>query len=199
MTLHRVAVLLCLGLGGVEPGAPRTGAVRHAGRRDPAVRAGPAAGRPGRGGHRDRQRPAPERLGRLPAHGLGELLGQRLLRRGTPRVDPATGQIISGNTSNRSLSTSLSASVDLFTGFRRGAGDPGRPGEPGRGRSLVRGRPLPAGAHHHQPVPRRAGRGRQLVRVREASVRRAEEQLKIVGRQAPGRARPRGPTRCARW
>ena len=40
---------------------------------------------------------------------------------GTSRIDPVTGQLLSGNSSNRSLSTSLSASVDLFTGFRRGA------------------------------------------------------------------------------
>ena len=40
---------------------------------------------------------------------------------GEPRLDPVTGQITGGNTSNRSLSTGLSASLDLFTGFRRGA------------------------------------------------------------------------------
>jgi len=40
---------------------------------------------------------------------------------GASRIDPVTGQVLSGNTTNRSLNTSLSASVDLFTGFRRGA------------------------------------------------------------------------------
>ena len=40
---------------------------------------------------------------------------------GAPRVDPVTGQITGGNSSNRSISTGLSASIDLFTGFRRGA------------------------------------------------------------------------------
>ena len=40
---------------------------------------------------------------------------------GASRVDPVTGQLTSGNTTNRSLNTSISASVDLFTGFRRGA------------------------------------------------------------------------------
>src|SRR5688500_7773243 len=40
---------------------------------------------------------------------------------GASRIDPVTGQLTSGGSSNRSLSTSLSASVDLFTGFRRGA------------------------------------------------------------------------------
>jgi outer membrane protein TolC len=40
---------------------------------------------------------------------------------GASRIDPITGELTSGNTSNRSISTSLSANVDLFTGFRRGA------------------------------------------------------------------------------
>ena len=40
---------------------------------------------------------------------------------GASRIDPITGLVTIGNSTNRSLSTSLSASVDLFTGFRRGA------------------------------------------------------------------------------
>src|SRR5918993_5414286 len=40
---------------------------------------------------------------------------------GAARIDPVTGLLTTGNSTNRSLSTSLSASVDLFTGFRRGA------------------------------------------------------------------------------
>ena len=40
---------------------------------------------------------------------------------GASRIDPVTGQVLSGNTTNRSLNASLRASVDLFTGFRRGA------------------------------------------------------------------------------
>lgn len=40
---------------------------------------------------------------------------------GASRIDPVTGQLLSGNTTNRSLNASLRASVDLFTGFRRGA------------------------------------------------------------------------------
>lgn len=37
------------------------------------------------------------------------------------RPDPVTGQILSSGSSSTSLSTGLSASMDLFTGFRRGA------------------------------------------------------------------------------
>src|SRR5215212_7743784 len=40
---------------------------------------------------------------------------------GASRVDPITGELNSGNNSSRSVNTSLNASVDLFTGFRRGA------------------------------------------------------------------------------
>src|SRR3990172_2043911 len=40
---------------------------------------------------------------------------------GASRIDPGTGQLTSGHSTNRSVNTSLSASVDLFTGFRRGA------------------------------------------------------------------------------
>jgi outer membrane protein TolC len=37
------------------------------------------------------------------------------------RPDPVTGQILSSGTSSTSISTGISASMDLFTGFRRGA------------------------------------------------------------------------------
>ena len=40
---------------------------------------------------------------------------------GASRIDPITGQVLSGNSTNRSLNASLRASVDVFTGFRRGA------------------------------------------------------------------------------
>src|SRR5918998_325906 len=40
---------------------------------------------------------------------------------GASRIDPVTGLLTSGNSTNRSLNTTISASVDLFTGFRRRA------------------------------------------------------------------------------
>ena len=96
---------------------------------------------------------------------------------GTSRVDPVTGQLLSGNSSNRSLSTSLSASVDLFTGFRRGAeGRAARASQTAAEASFVDARFQQALETTNQFLNALAAR--QLLRVRESSVRRAEEQLK---------------------
>ena len=97
---------------------------------------------------------------------------------GDSRIDPVTGQLLSGNSSNRSLSTSLSASVDLFTGFRRGAEmGAARAGETAAAASLVDARFQQALTTTNQFFDALAAA--QLVRVRETSVRRAEEQLKV--------------------
>ena len=96
---------------------------------------------------------------------------------GPSRIDPATGQLLSGNTSNRSLSTSLSASVDLFTGFRRGAEmSAARAGQAAAEASFVDARFQQALTTTNQFLDALAAQ--QLVRVRETSVRRAEEQLR---------------------
>ncbi|MFL5404214.1 MAG: TolC family protein [Gemmatimonadales bacterium] len=96
---------------------------------------------------------------------------------GTSRIDPITGQLTSGNSSNRSISTSLSASLDLFTGFRRGADmRAARSGEDAANASLIDARFQQALTTTNQFLDALAAT--QLVRVREASVRRAEEQLK---------------------
>ena len=97
---------------------------------------------------------------------------------GTDRVDPVTGQIQTGNTTSRSLNTSLSGSIDLFTGFRRGAEmNAARAGERAADASLVDARYQQALTTTNQFFDALAAR--QLVGVREASVRRAEEQLKV--------------------
>jgi outer membrane protein len=97
---------------------------------------------------------------------------------GTSRIDPVTGQLTSGNSSNRSLSTSLSASVDLFTGFRRGADmRAARAGEQAADASLIDARFQQALITTNQFLDALAAA--QLLRVRETSVRRAEEQLKV--------------------
>jgi outer membrane protein len=97
---------------------------------------------------------------------------------GASRIDPVTGQLLSGNTTNRSLSTSLQASVDLFTGFRRGAQTrAARAGQAAAEASLVDARFQQALATTNQFFDALAAA--QLLRVREASVRRAEEQLKV--------------------
>jgi len=96
---------------------------------------------------------------------------------GPSRIDPVTGQLLSGNTSNRSLSTSLSASVDLFTGFRRGAEmGAARASQSAAEASFVDARFQQALATTNQFLDALAAQ--QLVGVRETSVRRAEEQLK---------------------
>ncbi|CAN5861122.1 TolC family protein [soil metagenome] len=97
---------------------------------------------------------------------------------GTSRVDPVTGQLLSGNSSNRSLSTSLSASVDLFTGFRRGAESrAARANQAAAEAEFVDVRFQQALETTSQFLDALAAE--QLVRVRETSVRRAEEQLKV--------------------
>ena len=97
---------------------------------------------------------------------------------GAARVDPVTGQLTSGNNTNRSVSTSLSASVDLFTGFRRGAElQAAKAGQVEADASLVDTRFQQALATTN--VFFDALSAAQLVGVREASVRRAEEQLKV--------------------
>jgi len=98
---------------------------------------------------------------------------------GTSRVDPITGQLTTGNSTNRSVSTSLSASVDLFTGFRRGAElQAAKAGQVQADASLVDTRFQQALATTN--VFFDALSAAQLVGVREASVRRAEEQLKVA-------------------
>ena len=96
---------------------------------------------------------------------------------GTSRIDPITGQLTTGNSSNRSVSTSLSANVDLFTGFRRGAEmRAARATENAADASLIDARFQQALTTTNQFLDALAAA--QLVKVREASVRRAEEQLK---------------------
>jgi outer membrane protein len=97
---------------------------------------------------------------------------------GTSRVDPITGQLTNGNRSNRSISTSLSASLDLFTGFRRGAEmRAAHASENAADASLVEARFEQSLNATNQFLDALAAA--QLLRVRDASVRRAEEQLKV--------------------
>ena len=104
--------------------------------------------------------------------------GSEFFSEGTSRIDPVTGQLTTGNSTNRSFSTSLSASVDLFTGFRRGAElQAAKAGQAQADASLVDARFQQA--LETTNVFFDALSGAQLVGVREASVRRAEEQLKV--------------------
>jgi len=97
---------------------------------------------------------------------------------GASRIDPVTGQLLSGNTTNRSLNASLRASVDLFTGFRRGAElKAANAGQAQAEAGLVDARFQQVLVTTNQFLD--ALSAAQLMSVREASVRRAEEQLKV--------------------
>ena len=177
MTLQRVAALLLLGLAGLSPGlwaqakaVTLADAVRLSERVQPLVVR--AAG--------DVETAAAQRRNVWGAY-LPSLTASSsassFYSEGPSRIDPVTGQVLSGNASNRSLSTSLSASVDLFTGFRRGAeGRAARANQTAAEASFVDARFQQALTTTNQFLDALAAG--QLVRVRETSVRRAEEQLK---------------------
>jgi TolC family type I secretion outer membrane protein len=104
--------------------------------------------------------------------------GSDFFSEGASRIDPVTGQLTGGNSTNRSFSTSLSASMDLFAGFRRGAEmRAARAGQKAADASLVNARYQQALTTTNAFFDALAAQ--QLVGVREASVRRAEEQLKV--------------------
>jgi outer membrane protein len=105
--------------------------------------------------------------------------GSAFFSEGPSRVDPITGELTTGNSSARSVNTLLSGSVDLFTGFRRGAEmRAARAEQTAADASLIDARFEQALTTTNQFLDALAAA--QLLRVREASVRRAEEQLKTA-------------------
>src|SRR6478752_9703954 len=104
--------------------------------------------------------------------------GSDFYSEGASRIDPVTGQVLSGNTTNRSVNASLRASVDLFTGFRRGADlRAAKAGQAQAGAGLVDAKFQQDLATTNQFFD--ALSAAQLLGVREASVRRAQEQLNV--------------------
>jgi outer membrane protein TolC len=104
------------------------------------------------------------------------------------RVDNTTGEFVTGGSRSNSMSTSLSSSVTLFDGFRR-SNDLGaaRANDDAARADLVDARYQQALQTTNQFFDALAAR--RLLTVREASVRRAEEQLKTsVARLAAGSA-----------
>lgn len=97
---------------------------------------------------------------------------------GPSRVNQITGEVISGESYAQSISNGLSASVDLFTGFRRGAQmDAARATESAADAGLL-------DAQFQTTLSAKqtffgALAANELVRVRQASLRRAEEQLSV--------------------
>ena len=114
----------------------------------------------------------------LPNFSLNSGIG-RSFSEGPQRVDPNTGQVISGNSTNQSITNSISSSVDLFTGFRRGnekrAANANRDAAEA---SYLNARNTQQLTTTNQFFDVLAAE--HLLQVREASVRRAEEQLKIA-------------------
>jgi len=98
---------------------------------------------------------------------------------GPARTDPITGQVVPGNTKSQTVSVGLSADLELFTGFQRGADV-----------RAARGREDEADAGFRDALAQSALRTsndffsalgtRELVAVRRETVKRAEEQLAIA-------------------
>lgn len=104
------------------------------------------------------------------------------------RTDPITGNLVSANQSNTSISMGLSARVDLFTGFRRGADI-----RAARAQGTAADASLVDAQYQSKLATTTAFLNAlldaQLVVVRQAGVRRAEEQMKIsVAKLASGSA-----------
>lgn len=106
----------------------------------------------------------------------------------SPRVDPATGILLTSGSTSKSYSTSVSSSIDLFAGFRRtselsSANAAGMAADA----SLVDVRFQQSLQTTNQFFD--ALSARSLVTVRELSLRRAEEQLSTsIARLAAGAA-----------
>ncbi len=98
---------------------------------------------------------------------------------GSGRVDPVTGQFIGANTETETLNLGLSTSWDVFTGFRRS--NDSKAAKAG----LSAAEAGFANASYQQRYNTTvqfftALAGREIVAVREQSVKRAEEQLKAA-------------------
>ncbi len=107
---------------------------------------------------------------------------------GQSRTDPLTGQIISGNNSSTSVSAGVSASVDLFTGFRRGADIRSAKAQGLAADANLLDARFQSKLNTTQEFLS-ALYAAQLLNVRQASVRRAEEQLKVsIAKLASGSA-----------
>jgi outer membrane protein len=94
------------------------------------------------------------------------------------QLDPSTGQFVTSGTTTGSLGTSVSSNVDLFTGFRRTSEKKAATANRGAAEAgLLNARYTLQLTTTNQFFDVLAAE--QLLRVREASVRRAEEQLKV--------------------
>ncbi len=97
---------------------------------------------------------------------------------GPSRTDPVTNQVISGDRTSTSVSMGLSASVDLFTGFRRGADSRSAKATRSAAEASLTDQQFQASLTATQSFFD-ALAAQQLVAVRQASVKLAEQQLSI--------------------
>ncbi|MBX3145397.1 MAG: TolC family protein [Gemmatimonadales bacterium] len=94
------------------------------------------------------------------------------------RIDPSTGQLTPSNSTNISLNGNVQSNIELFDGFRRGAESrSARASREAASENLENARFSQELITTNQFFDVLAAL--QLVRVREASVRRADEQLKV--------------------
>jgi outer membrane protein len=117
----------------------------------------------------------------------GNASGGNSFSAGPSRIDERTGEILSGDQSSTSANFGLSAEIDLFTGFRRGADLRAARGREDESQAALRA----AGARSALETSTdffSALRSRELVTVRRESVRRAEEQLAVATARLSTRA-----------
>jgi outer membrane protein TolC len=103
--------------------------------------------------------------------------GSRNYASGPARV--VNGEVQSGNTATTNVNMGLSASIDLFTGFRRGADSRAARATQNAAEANLTDAQFQAGLTATQQFFD-ALANQELVRVREASVRRALEQLNLA-------------------
>jgi outer membrane protein TolC len=97
---------------------------------------------------------------------------------GPSRSDPVTNQVISGDRTSTSVSMGVSASVDLFTGFRRGADSRSARATRSAAEASLTDQQYQAALTATQSFFD-ALAAQELVAVRQASVKLAEQQLNI--------------------
>jgi outer membrane protein TolC len=105
--------------------------------------------------------------------------GSRSYSEGPSRINSVTGEVESGNSATTNVSMGLNASVDLFTGFRRGADSRAARASRDAAEAGLTDAQFQTGLTVTGQFFD-ALAAQQLVRVREASVRRAEEQLNLA-------------------
>jgi outer membrane protein len=97
---------------------------------------------------------------------------------GPSRINPVTNEVISGNSTNSSVNLGLSASLDLFTGFRRGADTRAAKATRTAAEASLTDQEFQSELLVTQQFLD-ALAAQQLVQVRETSVKLAEEQLNL--------------------